>query len=232
MKGWFTRWLSAQQTRNSTTIFRWKVESKARHSSQADIAAPVLAFVAVVPLLVCTCLIGDWFGVGNTLALIFSILVRKVLLWQRRTALNSVAAPADGEDLPLHNTPGEKSVPSVDTFTKQLHRLTSQPSQVDIVKILATRADGRLVTIYAPRNILATFVKDMPLSAPHLYHFTRWIGWLAFGAHIIVLGKQIHRIERMWVLTSHRNGIVVHTNLHRRPPGAEYLRYVPQLSSR
>ena len=185
LKGWFTRWLSAQQTRNSTTIFRWKLEPKPRYNYGTEGLAPAIAFIAVVPLLVCTCLIGDWFGVGNSLAIVLSILVRKYLLWQRRTALNAVAVPSDTDQLPMHNPPAEKSV---DTFTKQMHRPNSQPLQEDEVKMFVTRADGRLVTIYAPRSILHSFVKDAPLPDSHLYHLARWTGWAAFGAHIIVLG--------------------------------------------
>lgn len=188
LKGWFTRWLSSQRIRNSTTIFRWSVEPTPRQDRRIDMVAPVIALLGLAPLFACTILIGDWFGLGNSLALILSILVRKFLLWQRRTALNAVVAPEDEQALPMHSPSSEKAHRSVDTFTKQLHREGSQPNMTEILKLLVTRADGKLVTIYCPRSILSAFVRDAPLQSSSLYHAARWIGWMAFGAHVIVLG--------------------------------------------
>ena len=188
LKGWFTRWLSAQKIRSSTTVFHWKIEPSPRQYHPSESAAPILAFLTLGPLLVCTCLIGDWFGVGNCVAIILSILVRKLLLWQWRTGLNSAVVPETPKALPLHESATTKRHQSIDTFTKQLHREISQPSREDVVTLLVTRADGKLVTIYAPRSVLSTFVRDVPLPSSRLYHAVRWIGWAAFGAHIVVLG--------------------------------------------
>jgi hypothetical protein len=188
LKGWFTRWLSSQDIRNSTTIFRWKRTAKSRYHYESEAIAPVIAFIAIVPLLVFTVLIGDRFGLGNCLAIIVSVFVRKAMLWQRRTALNGEAVPEQTQALPMHNTPQDKPMKSVDTFAKQLHRLSSQPSLDEIVTMFVTRADGRMVTIYAPRNILSTFIKNTPLPSESAYRYTQWLGWTAFGAHIIVLG--------------------------------------------
>lgn len=188
LKGWFTRWLDSQSIRNSTTVLRWKHKAESKYQYEIEAVAPLLAFFAVTPLLVCTVLMGDWFGVGNSLAIIASILVRKALLWQRRTALNTVAAPTEADALPMHNKLQNKDLKHVGTFTRQLHRLSSQPSPDEVVTMFVTRADGRMATLYAPRNILSTFVKTAPLPSKLAYHITQWLGWTAFGAHIIVLG--------------------------------------------
>lgn len=66
--------------------------------------------------------------------------------------------------------------------------LTLYPLHSREVMMFVTRADGRMVTIYAPRYILATFVKTAELPSELAYHIAQWIGWTAFGAHIIVLG--------------------------------------------
>lgn len=129
LKGWFTRWLSSQEIRDSTTVFRWRHDPDPKRQLELEAMAPLIAFVTVIPLLVCTILIGDWFGVGNSLAIISSILVRKALLWQRRTALNRVAVPGESitEALPIHNKEQDHNLKRVGTFTRQLHRSASEP---------------------------------------------------------------------------------------------------------
>jgi hypothetical protein len=161
-----------------------------RHQYKTTTLAPLIAFLVVSPLFLSTVLMGDWFGVGNSLAIVISILVRKALLWQRRTALHSVAVPPPSptEALPMHNKPQDRKTNKVDTFTRQLHRLSSEPSPDEVVKMFVTRADGRMATIHAPRDILSTFIKRAPLPSPLLYRVTQWLGWTAFGAHIVVLG--------------------------------------------
>jgi hypothetical protein len=59
LKGWFTRWLSSQRVSNATTVFRWRVSGKARHVEAADMVAPMLSFLCVTPLLVCTILVSQ-----------------------------------------------------------------------------------------------------------------------------------------------------------------------------
>ncbi|SMY25495.1 unnamed protein product [Zymoseptoria tritici ST99CH_1A5] len=200
LKSWFTRWLSAQKVLNATTIFRWQVSEKPRQIGAVDLVAPLLSFLAVAPLLIFTVLMGDWFGFGNACAIVCSIMVRSFILWQRRRALDSDAAPKsvpvptmslDDEKLPnsqsgphLPDTTSDSSLASV----KQLHREQSAPTMEDTVKMLVTRADGKMVTIYAPRRILQVFVREATLPRPKLYHAARYCGWTAFGTQMCILG--------------------------------------------
>ncbi|PPJ52927.1 hypothetical protein CBER1_11566 [Cercospora berteroae] len=165
-----------------------------------DLVAPLLSFIAVAPLLVSTVLMGDWFGLGNACAIVCSILVRSFIMWQRRRALDSVAAPEtvvdvqtsqQSEKLPQYR---EKSLPPTPSThsslesVRQLHRKISAPTSDDIVKLLITRADGKMVTIYTPRQILNTFVHEAKLSHPQTYHLVRYCGWTAFGVQMCILG--------------------------------------------
>ncbi|KAK5122204.1 hypothetical protein LTR85_004114 [Meristemomyces frigidus] len=158
LKGWFTRWLSTQKLENSSTsIFTWEVTQDASGAAW-NLVALALSIVTVAPLLVFTILIGDWFGVGNSIAIITSIMVRVFLLSQRRRAVELAAARDFKAD------------------------------QEEIKKLFVTRADGAMVTIYAPKTVVGTFTRDSGVPDPDLYHFVRWIGWAAFGAHICILG--------------------------------------------
>ncbi|KAL9078010.1 MAG: hypothetical protein Q9157_003070 [Trypethelium eluteriae] len=184
LKGWFTRWLSSQKINSGTTTFRWRLGSQSISPQPSKSLALLISLLAIAPLLVITILMGDWFGLGNTFAIIASILVRAILLSELRQAFADVAVPRIKPQLPLH----EKKPSEIETEAADLHRESSQPSSNDVVKLFVTRADGRMVTIYTPRSILSTFTRDLPVQNPNIYHFVRWIGWAAFGAHVCVLG--------------------------------------------
>ncbi|KAM0708105.1 hypothetical protein Q7P35_004754 [Cladosporium inversicolor] len=89
LKGWFTRWLMSQNVNNATTVLTWR--EREHHTRATSLIAPAIAFILVAPLLVCTILIGDWYGVGNAGAIIISIFTRVFLLWQLRHARDKTA---------------------------------------------------------------------------------------------------------------------------------------------
>lgn len=94
LKGWFSRWLMSQTVNNATTVLEWKERKKPDRAT--SLIAPALAFALVTPLLVCSVLIGDWYGVGNSFAIIISIFVRVYLLWQIREARDTSANQPPG----------------------------------------------------------------------------------------------------------------------------------------
>ena len=91
LKGWFTRWLMSQKIDNATTALYW--EHREQSTDWQDAIAPALSCALVMPLLVTTILVGDWYGVGNAGAIIISIFTRVYLLSQRRHARDRVANP-------------------------------------------------------------------------------------------------------------------------------------------
>ena len=52
LKGWFTRWLTAQKIRTGTTVFRWHVREKPHRFTETQMIAPLLSFIAIAPLYV------------------------------------------------------------------------------------------------------------------------------------------------------------------------------------
>ena len=156
LKGWFTRWLMSHKINNATTVLEWKTNPK--QSRLKDLVAPMLSFVLVMPLLVITVLVGDWYGVGNAAAIIISILTRIYLLRQRRHARDTESsAPKDGKDNPIK-------------------------------KLCIIRSDGKMVTCRVPQSVLNTFVKNRDVKYPNAYHCARWLCWLALGVHMCILG--------------------------------------------
>lgn len=201
LKGWFTRWLMSHEVRNGTTVFRFKIVPGANNFGAMTMIAPLLSFIAVAPLLGCTVVIGDWYGVGNSLAIIFSIFVRLYLLWQRRTAIERMAAPR-----PLHHAArvieehrmsfSDEKAASCRPAAEFYDEYRDVDSIIDLAdkknltnkKIFVTRQDGKMVTIYTPQTVLGTFTREARLINSKAYSFAQAIGWTAFGAHICVLG--------------------------------------------
>lgn len=92
-KGWFTRWLMNQSVKNATTVFTWKERDQPRRDW--DLVAPIISFFLVAPLLVLAVLMGDWYGVGDTVAIILTIVTRLHILWQQRKARDDLARPKE-----------------------------------------------------------------------------------------------------------------------------------------
>lgn len=109
----------------------------------------------------CTIVTGDWYGLGNAIAIIASVVVQVTLINLRRHALDNMAQP---------ETKAEERDKKIKT-------------------LLITLADGKMVTAKAPWSIVRTFTWELQLgSKAFFYHFVRWIGWTFSGAHILVLG--------------------------------------------
>ncbi|KAK4539241.1 hypothetical protein LTR36_000869 [Oleoguttula mirabilis] len=161
IKPWFTRWLSLQDDINKeTTVFTFETKKRDKKFDPiGDLIAPMLSYGVVLTLLACTAVMGDWPGIANFTAILVSMGVRNILIWQRRAATNNMA---------VEENPTPKG---------------------NMLKMFVTRADGRMVTIYAPLSVLKTFcIENCDPPNKLLYRLARAIGWLFFGGHIIILG--------------------------------------------
>jgi hypothetical protein len=156
LKGWFTRWLMSQPVNNATTELKWGTNKG--KTDLKDRVAPILSFTLVIPLLVMTILVGDWYGVGNAAAIIISILTRVYLVSQRRQTRDTAAATPKGAK--------------------------EQPLKV----LCIIRSDGKMVTCKVPQSVLDTFVKTEKVDHKDFYHGVRWLCWLALGVHMCILG--------------------------------------------
>lgn len=166
--GWLSRWLSMQKLRWNTTTLIWAVrQSKPRRRafwspSSEEILALSVGLVTNFGLLVLTILVEDWFGLANALAMIVSVYVRWYLVRQHREYL-------DREAEKIVVMGGENS---------------------DFVKAFCLLADGRAVTLLAPRGLVVNCFLTTPRPFDNfLYNATRAVGWLAFGCQVICIGQ-------------------------------------------
>ncbi|KAI1499751.1 hypothetical protein F5X99DRAFT_269136 [Biscogniauxia marginata] len=161
LAGWFSRWLLCQDlTFCSSTIHIVGTNPGAgkpgrQHFKQ--ICSLALGSMTIVPV-VLSILVGDWWGLANTTAMLASVLVRQIILYQNRLAL----------DLAM-----EESERTSCEYVKVLITLPNGK----VVTVYTTRGIviDCLLTTPRPPN-------------PKLYSVSRVAGWFAFGVHVISLG--------------------------------------------
>lgn len=161
--GWFSRWLRSQELKTSTTVFEWTVLPEERRMWRGGQASLFIGSLVLTSMLALTVLMGDWWGVANSIALVASVFVRWYLIREHNIGLNKSCGNA--------------------SYTGNALRST-------VVKLLVTLDDGRMVTVFAPRGlVLSGFLKTPAPVHPLTYTWTRRAGWLFFGVHIIALGQ-------------------------------------------
>ncbi|CAG8971447.1 hypothetical protein HYALB_00002030 [Hymenoscyphus albidus] len=154
--GWFSRWLSSQDLKTGTTVFEWNVLPNNRQREKGGISILIGGSI-LTAMLALTILMGDWWGVANSIALLVSVFVRWYLIRENNLGLNQTCQNA--------------------CYTSQ---------QMTQVKVLVTLDNGNLVTMYAPRGLVTNgFLKVPAPINPLFYTWTRRVGWLFFGVHVI-----------------------------------------------
>ncbi|KAI1214587.1 uncharacterized protein F4807DRAFT_466182 [Annulohypoxylon truncatum] len=172
LSAWLTRWLKSQNLKMSTTVFEWSVapgksqESKSGCGKAWDaLLAALIGFLTIGGSLVLVVAMGDWWGLANTISMIVSVVVRCCLVQENVDALDKAVLDACYERSGIQGG-SEK------------------------VKLLISLADGRMVTMYAPRGlVLEGFTKRLTILQPRLYSYTRALGWFVFGVHVLSLGQ-------------------------------------------
>lgn len=158
MSGWFTRWLMCQRTNDATTVFEWRRRQAAPYTWRTRMIAMAISCSLVMPLIICTGLMGDWYGVANAGAIVVTIAARLYILGQHRYARDRSIMPERDRD-----------------------------QKKEIVCIIM-RSDGKMATMRTTRSTLSGIVKSYPVPRPHFYHLVKQAAWIALGAHLLVLG--------------------------------------------
>jgi hypothetical protein len=156
--GWFCRWLICQDLTWSSTTIRISEFQRRNIHIGREFIGALVGAVALTPILAFACIMGDWWGFTNTLSMLISVVVRQIAVRQYRMALDKATENA-------------------------------MDMSIDTVKTFWTLPDGRAVTIIVPRGILIGCLLTTPRPPnPRLYYFSRILGWIGFGAHVITLG--------------------------------------------
>ena len=211
--GWFSRWLKAQDfSQASDIVHLFVVDNEDRQGTQWWYWLVGLGVVGVPlngMLLALTVLSGDWWGFTNAVAMVLSVVVREVLVWQHRTAIDEgidqsrknaqevfkrktrmhVVMKADykEKEKQKQNRATAHADPSAPPPEESEPLPPAEPNTVG--KVIVVMDDAKVVTIRAPEYIIVRILVQNPVILnPVVYKFFRWVGWVAFAAHIITLG--------------------------------------------
>jgi hypothetical protein len=160
MAGWFTRSLMCQRINNSTTVFEWKRREAAPDPWRTKMIAMVVSCLLVTPLIICTGLMGDWYGVANAGAIVVSIATRLYILERQRWERDLFMKPQNA-----------------------YHQGTPKTC-------IVIRSDGKMVTIQTPTYVLGTILRQTEplIDQSFLSGLAQQAAWLALGTHLLVLG--------------------------------------------
>ena len=105
-------------------------------------------------------LLGDWYGFVSALCIDTSIFVRWYLVRQNRQALDHAATTEDTRRNP------------------------------ELVKTLCFLRDNKVVTVWAPRNVVINCFLSTPRPPCYeIYSSVRVLGWLSFSGFVVTIGQ-------------------------------------------
>lgn len=173
MAGWFTRWLKAQEFDKDKKDVVWEIEAEKRSYAKMNWIAFMVAFFFQAGFLALTVLIGDWYGIANSLSMTASVLVRVYVLKANRDAIDKAI-----ED----TTKQAKEKEAADPTEKLRQEVT----------ILCILDDASPLIMKTPEHLIkACFVSTPTPLHPGRYLFARAAGWVFFLVHIISLGQSV-----------------------------------------
>ncbi|PWY88048.1 hypothetical protein BO94DRAFT_535060 [Aspergillus sclerotioniger CBS 115572] len=155
--GWFSRWLLCQDFTTCSTTLRLVVQPKS-NLVKRDAIGLFIGILSMAPVIIFPVIMGDWWGFVNSMSMLISIIVRKVIVHQNRTAISRSALQA------------------YDTSSEAVKTFWTLPTGT-VVTIYTPRGVLTNTLLTNPRP-----------GHPRLYKLMRAIGWVGFGCHVISLG--------------------------------------------
>ncbi|KAH6880013.1 hypothetical protein B0T10DRAFT_495667 [Thelonectria olida] len=163
LAGWFSRWMKAQDFEQTRSIVTWTMHQRPTRVTQFWIPSLTVGLALNGTLTVLTILSGDWFGLTSVVSMVVSVIVRYILVQQNCAGINRRIGAAKAK----------------------WKRGAEQPSEAIVIL-----DDSKAVTVRAPACLMGgVFTQNPDIPNPRLYAFARWVGWLAFAAHILTLGS-------------------------------------------
>lgn len=158
--GWFSRWLLAQNVSENTSVFTWKVKHRPPRKQRELVLAATIGLLVNCSTTLLSCLMGDWYGLASAIGINVSIFVRWYLVTQNRQAIDRAATEETAKE------------------------------PFECVKTFCVLADNRVVTVFAPRNVVVNcFLTSPRPSRPRIYSVVRGLGWLSFAVFVVSIGQ-------------------------------------------
>ena len=162
LAGWFQRWCINQHFPKGGAAVDWEISGadKPAHSPSKTLVAFIISFLTNGMLVAFTLSQGDWWGLGNALSMVISVIIRTLLVRENRKALDVAALQAK------QDSDGKEDA-----------------------KFLVILADSTAIKMTAPSDLIKLcFIQKPWVRNPNLYLYVRMFGWIGFGVHIISIG--------------------------------------------
>jgi hypothetical protein len=173
MAGWFTRWLTAQGFDKDKRDVVWEIQDQRRSYARMNWIAFMVAFFFQAGFLALTVLIGDWYGIANSLSMIASVLVRVYVLKANRDGIDNATEAATNQ-------------------ARQREAADPTEQLTQEVTILCILDDATPLIIKTPEHLIrACFVATPDPPHPDRYLLARASGWVFFFVYIISIGQSI-----------------------------------------
>lgn len=154
---WFTRWLLSYPITYSATTVRLRID-RTRVSAGTRLLSMLIGCVVMLPILVFSAMIRDWWGFSNIAAMILSVVVRQQMVSQLRDAVDR----------------------DVDSFSLD-------PGQ-EVKVFLTLPNGKAVTIYGPRQAIVHCLLTDPRPIRPRVYMALRVLAWTAFGVHVITLG--------------------------------------------
>ncbi|RHZ57683.1 uncharacterized protein CDV56_106548 [Aspergillus thermomutatus] len=215
LAGWFSRWLRTQDLRQARSVITWEVVEQPRPSRWKTVLVGVLLVAVPVHglLIALTVLTADWWGFANVMAMVVSVVVRCFLVAQNRAGIDANVRRAQQE---ARDYKGKYDETRMNRGKDKHMAMPVEPKDPSaIAKVIVVTDDSKAVTIAAPAHLIQLLFTTTPRVPNHgIYQATRFLGWVAFGVHVVAIGMsalytQICTVVVMvtaTILTAHKFG--------------------------
>ncbi|KAH8748684.1 hypothetical protein F5882DRAFT_311266 [Hyaloscypha sp. PMI_1271] len=229
LAAWFSRWLKSQDLYQVRSIVKW-AQIKPQTRWAPFWAGLLLVGVPINGMLVAlTVLSEDWWGFANAMAMIVSVLVRWILITQNRTGIDrNVTAAEDRANTYMEQEYDKELAKHKEEFenyqinSKRLKELEARGFPVELLptlkkprppgkkletsKVIVVMDNSKVIQIEAPEYLIRVFAINPTIPNPFFYNVVLWVGFFAFGIHIVSIGMaslptQIYTVVLLAVAT-------------------------------
>lgn len=211
LAAWFSRWLSSQDLHQVRSIVEW-TEIERRTTWAPFWVGLLLVGVPVNGMLVAlTVLSEDWWGFASAMAMIVSVLVRWIVVTQNRvgidrnvTAAKNSAVNYVKKDYARETAKYESEFMDYQIKAERLRDLEKTNFPVELLptlqkprpprdkfkisKVIVVMDNSKVVQIEAPEYLIRVFAISPDIPNPFFYDVVRWMGFIAYGVHIVSIG--------------------------------------------
>jgi hypothetical protein len=128
--------------------------------SGSQVMGVIIGTAAMIPMMLMPLLQRDWLGIFNATALLLTVMTRVLAVRLNRKAVSESVSKGLGK---------------------------SERGR-EMVKLVATLPDGKLLTIHCQRGILKHTLLSAPRPQKMKYRLVLGVGWIALSCHVVCIG--------------------------------------------